>query len=487
MTNQTTYKSKIAPLPYVPQSVSNYAILTYVAALLTCNVVFMNQAMIWYWWVFGIVEVGVYFYFANRLTKSWAMLKPKAFEKNLFGWAFAIRVIVMFFLYWFHNEMTGQPFMFDARDAVGYHEEALWIAETIRDGHFNTYLDYKFGQGQGVSDAGYPMYLGLVYLLSWDSIVVARLLKCLWGALSCLLLYRVAKRHFGEQVGRIAGILMMLESHFWIYGGMHLKETEMIFMTLLFLERADYLLQSRQFNFRNIAIVVVLMASLFTFRTVLGLTAVFALGVTLILSSKRVMSWGKRIVFFLVFGATTLYFAGGRIFSEVEAVWELKDQNQDARMSEIVTTQSFAKYAGAAVFAPVIFTLPFPTMVETEGQEISRMLHGGMVTKNIMSYFCIIALVILLLPILPNMNKWRDHVLPGAFLLAYLLVLVFSAFAHADRFHMPALPLEILFMAYGISLLRAPIIKRWYYVWLVLMLVAFVAWNWIKLAGRGII
>ena len=126
-------------------------------------------------------------------------------------------------------------------------------------------------------------------------------------------------------------------------------------------------------------------------------------------------------------------------------------------------------------------------MVETVGQETSRMLHGGMVTKNIMSYFCIIALVILLFPILPNMNKWRDHVLPGAFLLAYLLILVFSAFAHADRFHMPALPLEILFMAYGISLLRVPIIKRWYYVWLVLMFVAFMAWNWIKLAGRGMV
>ena len=95
MTNQI---NKIY-LPFVPHSVSNYAILTYVAALLTCSVVFMNQAMIWYWWVFGIVEVGVYFYFANRLTKSWAMLKPKAFEKNLFGWAFAIRVMVMFFLY----------------------------------------------------------------------------------------------------------------------------------------------------------------------------------------------------------------------------------------------------------------------------------------------------------------------------------------------------------------------------------------------------
>lgn len=484
MINQT---NKIY-LPFVPHSVSNYAILTYLAALLTCNVMYMNQSMIWYWWVFGIVEVGVYFYFANRLTKSWAMLRPRVFEKNLFGWAFAIRVIVMFFLYWFHNEMTGQPFMFSAADARGYHDEAVWIAQTIRDGQFDVYLNYKFGEHSGVSDAGYPMYLGLVYLLSWDSIIVARLLKCLWGALSCLLLYRIAKRHFGEQVGRIAGILMMLESHFWIYGGMHLKETEMIFLMLLFLERADNLLQSRQFTFRNIAIIVVLMASLFTFRTVLGLAGVFALVMALMLSSKRVMSWGKRIVFLLVFGVTALYFAGGRIFSEIETIWELKDDNQASRMSEIVTTQSFAKYTSAAVFAPMIFTIPFPTMVETEGQEISRMLHGGMVTKGVMSFFCILALVSLLFPLLPNLNNWRDHVLPGAFLIAYLLILVFSAFAHADRFHMPALPLEILFMAYGVSLLqKVGMVKRMFNWWLVMMFVAFVGWNWFKLAGRGML
>jgi len=487
MTTPTTYKSAIATLPFVPQKVSNMAILAYIAALLACSVLYMNYAMQWYWWVFGIVEVVCYFYFANRLTKNWTMLKPKVFERNLVGWALLIRVIVMLFLYWFHNEMTGQPFMFHAADATGYHEEALWMAETIRDGHFNTYLDYKFGQGQGVSDAGYPMYLGLVYLLSWDSIIFARLLKCLWGALSCLLIYRLGKRNFGEQIGRVAAILMMLESHFWIYGGMHLKETEMIFMMLLFLERADNLVRTRRFDLKNIVLVVVLLASLFTFRTVLGLAALFSLVLALMLSSQRVISWGKRIVFLLVFGMTALYFVGGRISSEIENVWEQREDNQDRRFAVISETQRLAQYAGAAVFVPMIFTIPFPTMVETEEQEVSRMLHGGMVTKGIMSFFCIVAIVSLLFKVIPGKNNWRQHILIGGFLIAYLGILVFSAFAHADRFHMPALPLEILFVAYGLSLWRVKIFQRWYNWWLIVMVVAFIAWNWFKLAGRGLV
>lgn len=473
-------------MAFVSQKVTTIAILIYVAALLTCNVLFLEYAMEWYFWIFGLVEVCSYFYFANKLTKDWASLRPRTFIKNLFWSAFMIRIAVMLFLYWFHTDMTGQPFMYAAGDAIGYHEEAKWIARLLRDGQFSTYLDYKFGPGKGVSDAGYPMYLGFVYWLTWDSIIIARLLKCLWGALSCILIYRLGKRNFGEQVGRIAGILMMLESHFWIYGGMHLKETEMVFVLLLFLDRADALLRYRKFNFATISVVVLLMAALFTFRTVLGLTALFSIGLTLFLSSKRVMNWSRRVVVLIVVGMTALYFVGGRITIEIEEIWERKDDNQNLRMSEIVRTQGFAKYVGAAVYAPMIFTIPFPTMVATEGQQTSRMLHGGMVTKNIMSYFCILAIATLLLPIIPKKNKWRDHVLIGSFLIAYLVILTFSAFAHANRFHMPALALEILFMAYGVSLLSDKRWQRAYNWWIVVMFVAFVGWNWFKLAGRGL-
>ena len=476
----------IQPLIFVPKSITNVAIMTYILALVCCSVLYSRHAMNWYWWLFGLIEVCGFFYFSNYLSKAWAKVRTKTFEKNVFWTAFLIRAVVMLFLYWFHNEMTGQPFMFHAADSIGYHEEARWMAESIRSGHFNSFLAYKFAEGNGVSDAGYPMYLGFIYLLTDDSIIVVRLLKSIWSALSCILIYRLGKRNFGEHVGRLAAILMMLEPHFSIYGGMHLKETEMVFVMLLFLERADALLRNRNFKFSTISVVVVLLASLFTFRTVLGLTGVFALVLALLLSSKRVISLGKRIVFLLVFGITALYFVGGRIMSEVETVWERKDHNQSKRMSVVVQTQSLAKYAGSAVFAPMIFTIPFPTMVETEGQETSRMLHGGMVVKNLMSFFCILALASLIFPLLPGRNTWRNNILIGVFLIAYLTILVFSAFAHADRFHMPALALEMLFMAYGVSLFRVPKFKRWYKYWIVIMFIAIIAWNWFKLVGRGL-
>ena len=487
MTSPTIQKPQFIPYGYFPNPLANQPVVVYFVIMVTTALLFSNLFMTWYWWLFGIVSVVGFFYFSNKLTKQWANVRPKTFEHNLFWCTFLLRVAVMLFLYWFHDTMTGRPFMFGDGDAWGYHQEAEWMAKTIRDGNFQDYLNYKFVFKNGVSDAGYPMYLGVIYLISGDSIIVARLFKCLWSALSCVLIYRLGKRNFGEHVGRLAAIFMMFEAHFLIYGSMHLKETEMIFLMMLFLERTDALLRSRNFSFKTISVVVLLTGSLFTFRTVLGLTAVFSIAMALLLSSKRVMGWGKRIVILIVVGLSALYFAGGRIMTEIEQVWELRDQNQGRRMDEIVKTQSLAKYAGAAVFAPMIFTIPFPTMVETPNQETSRMLHGGMFVKNIMSYFCIMAIISLLFPLIPGFNKWRDHVLIGVFLIAYLMILVFSAFAHADRFHMPALALEMLFMAYGVSLSRIPQLQRWYKYWVALMFIAVVAWNWFKLSGRGMV
>ena len=119
-------------------------------------------------------------------------------------------------------------------------------------------------------------------------------------------------------------------------------------------------------------------------------------------------------------------------------------------------------------------------MVETEGQETFRMLHGGNFVKNIRSFFTRGAIIMLLWK-----KRWRAHTLIGAFLIAYLVILTFSAFAQSERFHMPAIPLELIFAACGVSLMTNKY-KKYFNAWLVLMFVADIAWAWFKLRGRGL-
>ena len=103
--------------------------------------------------------------------------------------------------------------------------------------------------------------------------------------------------------------------------------------------------------------------------------------------------------------------------------------------------------------------------------------------KNIMSCFTIFALVMLLMS-----GKWREHLLPLSFMLGYLVVLAVSVFAQSERFHQPVMPFEFMFAAYGLSIaVTKPKYKRWFAYWCVLMFVAAIAWNWFKMAGRGLV
>lgn len=469
---------------YFPKSMAQQAVVVYLLALLVISIRYSAYAMQWYWWLFGIIGVVGFFIMSSYYTRKWGMLRERVFKKNVFWTAFALRVVMVFVLYWFFNYMTGQPFMFHAADAFEYGEEATWIADCIRNGNFQSYLDYKFKEGSGISDAGYPMYLGFVYLITDDSLIAARIIKALWSAWTCVLVYKLAARNFGESAGRMAAIFMMLEPHYIIYSGMHLKETEMIFLLVLFLERADNLLRSRNFRFWAIAPILGVLFLLFTFRTVLGLSVAFAMVLALVLSSQRVANLGRRWVLLIVFVMSAGFFVGGRVASEIERVWSQKDDNQAKRMGVIQRSQSFAKYATKTILAPMIFTIPFPTMVETPNQENHRMLHAGYVAKNMMSFFCIVALILLLLD--PGTLGWRNNVLLGAFLISYLLVLIQSAFIHADRFHLPAYVVELMFAAYGVSRATQAKYKRWYVYWCVLMFIAWVGWAYFKLQGRGL-
>ena len=74
-----------------------------------------------------------------------------------------------------------------------------------------------------------------------------------------------------------------------------------------------------------------------------------------------------------------------------------------------------------------------------------------------------------------------------SFMLGYLVVLAVSTFAQSERFHQPVMPFELMFAAYGLSIaVIQKKYKRWFTYWCAIMFVACVAWNWFKMAGRGL-
>jgi 4-amino-4-deoxy-L-arabinose transferase-like glycosyltransferase len=430
--------------------------------------------------IFGIVEVIAFFYYSNLITMRWANLSEKSFVRNLFQLSLVIRVLWVFLSYFIYLQYTGTPFDFSAADALGYDGEAKWVASMITNGDLSSYFRYINGR---YSDMGYPFFLGVQYWFTDNSILIARLLKALFGSLTVLYAYKLASRNFGVEVGRMAGILMMLFPNLIFYTGYHLKEVEMIFLTTLFLEKADNILRTNQYSFFKILVLFLIASSLFFFRTVLGASVLFALVTTIIFTTERASKsrqrWFLAIWAFVAVG----FFLGSSIASEVEQVWEMRNTNQQQSLqwrSERKGGNAFAKYASATIFAPAILVIPLPTMVKVEGQPNQMMMNGGYYVKNFMSFFVMFALFHMI-----TRKKWRDHLLIISFLLGYLIVIALSSFAQSERFHQPAMPVFLIMAAYGIHYITEKE-KNWFNIFQILLFAALVGWSWFKLAGRGL-
>ena len=451
-------------------------------ALLVCVPVIFGYPMEWYFWIFGIVEVVGFFYFAHQLPIAWKNYSPKVFTKKLFTTALIIRIIYVVFSYWFYNEMTGTPFEFHSGDVGFYNEAGIFGHKCLSNGEWNLYDKlYQYAQ-MDLSDSGYPIYLSIVYWIFDDSIFLTRILKTVWSSWTCVLVYKLATRNFGDSVGRMSAILCMLMPNLIYYCGIHLKETEMLFLIVLFAERADYAMRAKQLDWKALIISIVAACILFLFRTALAAVAMIALATTLMLSSRKVLSLSKKIAIGTFVVLAMFATVGNQLMTEAEELLAQSGDNQSKSMewrAERKGGNEFAKYAGAAVFAPLIFTIPFPTLVDTPNHENQRMIHGGNYVKNITSAFTIFALFTLLLS-----GNWRKHVLIIAVGCGYLVVIALSAFAQSERFHLPALPFSLILAALGISMLSNKQ-KKWFNYWLILIFVANIAWAWFKLRGRG--
>lgn len=272
----------------------------------------------------------------------------------------------------------------------------------------------------------------------------------------------------------------------------------MVFLAVLFVEQTDMLLRSRQFTAWKVAPILLIAGALFTIRTPLALVTVLCLLFSVVMSSTRVVGWGKRIVIGMLAAGLIGVTMGNIIQENAQDLLNQARSDQQQKNMEWRSTREgdksnrFAKYAGKTVFAPMIFTFPFPTMVNVSEQHVQQLLNGGNFIKNILSFFTILVMFMLLFS-----GRWRNHLVPLSYMLGYLVVLAMSTFAQSERFHQPAMPMELMFAAFGIQqvLMGVPVAKgvgssskyrQWFTYWMALMFVACVAWNWFKMAGRGL-
>ena len=466
------------------------------------SIVFFFVAMIASWVVFGYVpdfelwsvaslSVILFFYGGESMSKSWSRAKDRTFVKRVYIVGLVARLVWLLYVWFFFNlDHYGAQYG-EMQDVEWYMPFAKDLALWITGDSELTLSKIININHSAIDDVGYPMWLAIGYVIwgEWSDAFIPMLIKCLVGAYCAVSIYHVAQRHFGEGVARMAAIFVAINPNMIYWCGCMFKEAEMVFLCCLAIDNFDRVLNSgKQYSFKALLPGISAALALMFFRAPLGIVIFLAVFAHIVMASQRVMSMGKKILAGALVFIVLAVSMGDRIIRQSEHLIEsAQSDTQKVNMewrSKRENGNSFAKYAGAAVFAPLIFTIPFPTFnAANEGQYLQMQLAGGSYIKNIFSFFVILVMFMMLIS-----GEWRRHVFIIAYTVGYLMMLVMSEFAHSGRFHMPIWPMMMLFAAYGIQIAKTNgKVRKWFPMVLVLEVVACLAWNWFKLKGRGMI
>lgn len=474
----------------LPNWLVGKSVLFFFIAFIACTLVWGYPMDIRYA-IISSISVLLFFYGGKAICDGAVHEKEKVFLRNVLVIGFIVRMLWAFYGYFFFN-MGFYGFIYgDDADTGWYMRFAKEITSWIHGDVSMSFDEMRIHNGSSIDDVGYPIWLSLIYLVVGvdNDVVVPFIIKCIVGAYCAKLVYNVAKRHFVDGAARLAALFVALNPNMIYWCGTMFKEAEMMFLCCLCVDLVDKTFSSGQkLTFRGLLPGILVGMYIFFFRAPLAIVIFLAMFAHIVMASHRVMSAGKKIIAGVMVGVVLMIGMGDRLRTQAESIMEnVQSDKQDVNMQWRATREggnSFAKYAGKAVFAPLIFTIPFPTFNKAnEGQILQMQLSGGNYIKNIFSFFVLIVMFLMLIS-----GEWRKHVFILAYTMGYLITLVLSNFAQSSRFHMPIWPMLMLFAAYGIQLSKSnPKYRRWFSIALVVEVFICLGWNWFKLKGRGMI
>ena len=439
----------------------------------------------------AIISIVLFFFAGRSMSNKFSLLGEKKFLRSVFTIGLVVRLLWVLYMFFIFNPRHYYNTYGDTADTLWFmnfgKDLSVWLTgDSLMS--LKGIIDFNMA---AIDDVGYPIILAIEYFLTGgvSDVLIPFVVKSILGAYCAICAYNITKRHFGEGAGRIAAIFVCLNPNIIYWCGTMMKEAEMVFFCCLATDKFDEALSSNSaLTIKSLLPGILCGFVLLFMRTTLGLAVFMGVMVHIILADKKIISIGKKIFMGLIVSIVLFITVGDRLIEQskgyVEAVQSGYQEGNMEWRSRRDRGNSFAKYATAGVFAPLIFTIPFPTFnTANVVQLVQVQLSGGYFIKNILSFFVILVLIQFLIS-----GEWRKHVFILAYTCGYLVVLVFSGFAQSGRFHMPIWPMLMIFAAYGVQLAKSDKkMRTWFTYILYFEVIACLAWNWFKLAGRGMI
>ena len=213
--------------------ISIIGIGVYLSALITISLVFNDYALQLKWVLWGMGEVLFFFVLTTLFYPRWKNDDPKRFQRKVFWMSFGIRALYAFLICYYYYYQTGKAFEYNVADGIWYHRTGVYLSRAVRQGYIRYVFQYLRAYTMGFSDQGYTLWLTLIYTIFGPNLLTPRLFKALMSAYLCIVVYKLGTRTFGERTGKLAAVMCAFMPILVQICGLHTKEMEMIFLSLL--------------------------------------------------------------------------------------------------------------------------------------------------------------------------------------------------------------------------------------------------------------
>lgn len=430
------------------------------------------------------IAIILFFYTAlNFYNRSWGNIKN--FELKLFTHSLVFRLISIAGMHWITSLYNPEslPLEIGAADSWNYMLSGEMVADAIKHDRsvFRT-LSYFW---KGESDYGFSIYIGTIYYIFGNSVLVIKILNAILGALTALKIYQITKMLYPEKTARTAGILIMLMPPLLWFTGMLLKETLLIFILVSICKLVINLSQNPKDIKLNLFLIMLYISSLFYFRVFLAPLAIISSILHFSFFTKQKLRYRLITMFIGLLLSVGSYLIVMKL-GMADSVTTLIEDSKGQFLNELTSSaeQRGVSYK-IAIIAPLIIVgsivTPLPSLLHFDDGQIGIYAHfQNELIRNFMYFFLFIGII----NFIKNNNRAGLYVF--LFSMGYSIIMVSSGTSFQDRFQLLSLPFLIIFMADGINSSARNKEKKWS-VYLFFIFLAILSWNFFKLAIREIV
>jgi len=457
----------------------------YIITILIGYSIFGSNIMPFPWILWHFLVLLFFFggsYYTFNILKS---LSHKSFIKYLFLINIILKLIILTLTYFYFKSEIGIP-MLSHKDPFFYHDAGLKIAQEFRHLNFNVVAMFP---NSDFSDLGGIVYYGLIYFIFGNSVFIAGIINILFMTSAIILTFKIITQIHSEPVAKLTAIIMSFIPILNLYVGVHLKE--IIFIWLIV--KGSHLIISgfsKGLKFQNILSLILIIFSLFSFRTVIAFAFILSvityfvfsentkirLAYKILTSAFLLLSFGFIVTYSSINKETNKYYSKGTGNNANSSI--IYTLNKERGKHSITTS-----FLGIPEQIAICTISPFPTLINYKGdhEEIIgiRILIADAFAKGFLSLFFVFGIV--------NWKELKRNFFITTFLIINIAILSISGLTANYRFFLPTLPFFIYFSAVGLMSKKTTVKKVLLFFYPMILIVIYLFFNYTKLLDYNLI